>query len=567
MTHQAGQNVLVDTMDSDTTLKYIPLGGVCEIGKNMSALVYGDQILVVDCGLMFPDEEMYGVDIVIPDVTYLVENADKVQGIVLTHGHEDHIGALPYILRQINLPIWGTRLTMGLVRAKLEEHGMVETTDMHEVQPGESIDVGMFNVEFIRVSHSIPDGVGLAIHTPLGLVVYTGDFKFDQTPADGKFADFARLAQLGEEGVLLLMSDCTNVEKPGHTPSERTVATAFEVIFARSKGRIFIATFASNINRIQQVINTAVRFGRKVAIAGRSMARNTEIAQELGYLQIPSDTWIRLEDVKEYFPVEVVVLTTGSQGEPLSALTRMAMDEFPKVQVEPGDTVIISATPIPGNEDLVMRTVNHLFKRGAEVIYDAVTPVHVSGHANRDELKLMLNLTRPKYVVPVHGEYRHVVKYRELAQEMLIPRENIFIMEVGDVLEIAEECASMSEKVVSGDVLVDGIGVGDVGDIVLRDRRHLSQDGIFVIVLSIDKSTGALVAGPDMVSRGFVYMEEAEELIEEAREVVINTLSEITVDASTEWSAVKDDVRRAVAKLLYARTHRRPIVIPVMMEI
>ena len=554
-------------MKKQSTLKYIPLGGVCEIGKNMSAIEYGDQILVIDCGLMFPDEDMLGVDIVIPDVTYLVENADKVQGIVLTHGHEDHIGALPYVLRQINLPIWGTRLTMGLVRAKLEEHGLVETTDMNEIEPGDTIKLGVFDIEFVRVSHSIPDGVGLAVHLPVGTIVHTGDFKFDQTPADGKFVDFARFAQLGEEGVLLLMSDCTNVEKPGHTPSERIVANAFEEIFSVSRGRIFIATFASNINRIQQAINTAVRFGRKVAIAGRSMARNTEIAQELGYLQIPPDTWIRLEDVKDYFPVEVVVLTTGSQGEPLSALTRMAMDEFPKVQVEPGDTVIISATPIPGNEDLVMRTINHLFKRGAEVIYDAITPVHVSGHANRDELKLMLNLTRPKYVVPVHGEYRHVVKYAELAQEMLIPGENIFKMEVGDILEVGPEGASITGKVPSGDVLVDGIGVGDVGDVVLRDRRHLAQDGIFMIVVSVDKSTGALVAGPDLVSRGFVFMEEAEELIEEARQTVLDTIGGITVDAATEWSTVKDDVKRAVAKLLYARTHRRPIVIPVVMEI
>ncbi len=554
-------------MAMEPTLKYIPLGGVAEIGKNMSAIEYGDQIMVIDCGLMFPDEDMLGVDIVIPDVTYLVENADKVQGIVFTHGHEDHIGALPYVLRQINLPIWGTRLTMGMVRAKLEEHGLVETTEMNIVEPGDRIRLGQFDIEFIRVSHSIPDGVGLAIHLPIGAIVHTGDFKFDQTPADGKFVDFARFAQLGQEGVLLMMSDCTNVEKPGHTPSERVVANTFEEIFAGARGKIFIATFASNINRIQQVIDVAVRFGRKVAIAGRSMARNTEIAQELGYLKVPPDTWIRLEEVKDYFPVEIVVLTTGSQGEPLSALTRMAMDEFPKVKVEPGDTVVISATPIPGNEDLVMRTVNHLFKRGAEVIYDAITPVHVSGHANRDELKLMLNLTHPKYVVPVHGEYRHVVKYAELAEEVLIPRENIFVMEVGDVLEIGPEGASITGKVASGDVLVDGIGVGDVGDVVLRDRRHLAQDGIFVIVLSIDKATGEIVAGPDVVSRGFVFMEEAEELIEEAKETVLNTVSEIEVDASTEWSAVKDDIRKAVAKLLYARTHRRPIVIPVLMEI
>ncbi len=554
-------------MTSEMTLRYIPLGGVSEIGKNMSAIEYGGEILVIDCGLMFPDEEMLGVDIVIPDVSYLIENAARVRGIVLTHGHEDHIGALPYVLKQINLPIWGTRLTMGLVRAKLEEHGLIEETEMHEVEAGDTLSLGLFDIEFIRVSHSIPDGCGLAIHLPPGVVVHTGDFKFDQTPADGKFVDFGRFAQLGEDGVLLLLSDCTNVEKPGHTPSERTVANMFEEVFSRSRGKIIIATFASNINRIQQAINTAVQFGRKVAIAGRSMDRNTEIAQELGYLRVPPDTLIRLEDVKDYFPVEIVVLTTGSQGEPLSALTRIAMDEFPKVKVEPGDTVVISATPIPGNEDLVMRTVNHLFKRGAEVIYDPIAKVHVSGHANRDELKLMLNLTRPKYVVPVHGEYRHVAKYIELAEEMLIPRDHVFSMEVGDVLEIGPDGAAIAEKVSSGDVLVDGIGVGDVGDVVLRDRRHLAQDGIFVVVMSVDKATGELVAGPDLVSRGFVYMEEADELIEDAKQVVLDTLAETVVDAATEWSAVKDNVKKAVAKLLYSRTHRRPIVIPVMMEI
>ena len=554
-------------MTNEPTLKYIPLGGVSEIGKNMSAIEYDGRILVIDCGLMFPDEEMLGVDIVIPDVTYLVENEDRIEGIVLTHGHEDHIGALPYVLKQVNLPIWGTRLTMGLVRAKLEEHGLVATTVMTEIEAGDRIGLGIFDIEFLRVSHSIPDGVGLAIHLPVGTVVHTGDFRFDQTPADGKFADFGRLAQLGDEGVVLLISDCTNVEKPGHTPSERTVASAFEKIFARSMGKIFIATFASNINRIQQAVNTAISFGRKVAIAGRSMARNVEIAQELGYLQIPEGTLIRLDEVKQHFPVEIVVLTTGSQGEPLSALTRMALDEFAKVTVDPGDTVIISATPIPGNEDLVMRTVNRLFKRGADVIYGATTPVHVSGHGNRDELRLMLNLTRPRYIVPVHGEYRHVAKYIELGEEMLIPRERIFAMEVGGVLEISRDGASITGQVTAGDVLVDGIGVGDVGDIVLRDRRHLGQDGMFIIVFSIDKATGALVAGPDVVSRGFIFVEEAEELMEEAREVVVATIGELAVDSVSEWSTIKDDVKRAVAKLLYTRTHRRPIVIPVVMEI
>ena len=554
-------------MENTDKVRIIPLGGVCEIGKNMTAIEYDDQILVVDCGLMFPDDEMLGVDIVIPDITYLLENADRVQGILLTHGHEDHIGALPYVLRQINLPLWGTKLTLGFVKSKLEEYKLLDSTELNEVGIGERFNIGLFDIETIRVSHSIPDGFGFAVRLPIGTIVHTGDFKFDQTPVDGKVADFTKFAQLGSEGVMLLMSDCTNVERSGYVASEKIVGSMFEEVFSQAMGKIIVATFASNINRIQQVFNTAARFGRKVAIVGRSMAQNTEIAERLGYLNIPEGTKIRLDEIADKYPVEVVVMTTGSQGEPLSALTRIAMNDHKHVKADPGDTVIISATPIPGNEDLVARTINRLFKRGANVIYDAVAPVHVSGHANRGELKLMLNLTQPKYVIPVHGEYRHVARYKELAKEMGMPAENAFAMEVGDVLEISADSAGIVDKVTSGIVLVDGIGVGDVGDIVLRDRRHLAFDGVFIIVLSIDQTTGSIVAGPDIISRGFIYMEEAEELIEEAKQVILSTVEGLTLDAVTEWSTAKADVRSAVAKLLYARTHRRPMVIPIVMEI
>jgi ribonuclease J len=554
-------------MENMSKAKVIPLGGVGEIGKNMTAIEYDDQILVIDCGLMFPDDEMLGVDIVIPDITYLLENADKVQGIIVTHGHEDHIGAMPYVLRQLNVPIWGTKLTLGFIKSKLDEHKLSDSTVLHEIERGDRFNIGVFDIETIRVNHSIPDGIGLAIRLPVGTIVHTGDFKFDATPVSGVRADFPKFAQLGAEGVSLLLCDCTNVERSGYVASEQVVARMFEEVFGRAMGKIIIAMFASNIHRMQLVFDTAARFGRKVAVAGRSMAQNCEIAERLGYLKIPEGTRIRLEDIGDLYPVEVVVMTTGSQGEPLSALTRIATDDHSKVKVDRGDTVIMSATPIPGNEDLVARTINHLFKRGAEVIYDAVAPVHVSGHANREELKIMLSLTQPKYVLPVHGEHRHVARFVDLAEEMGIPRENAFALEVGDVLEIDESGVHAADRVTAGDVLVDGIGVGDVGDIVLRDRRHLAHDGVFVIVVSIDQATGEIVAGPDITSRGFIFMEEAEELIEEARQLVLTTIEGLSVEAAGEWSTAKSDVRSAVAKLLYARTRRRPMVIPVIMEV
>lgn len=554
-------------MEDNCNIKVIPLGGTNEIGKNMTAIEYDGQILVIDCGLMFPDAEMLGVDIVIPDISYLLENVDKIQGIILTHGHEDHIGALPYVLRQMCVPIWGSRLTLGLVKPKLEEHKLIGCTELNEVGIGDRFNIGIFDIETIRVSHSIPDGYGMVIRLPVGNIIHTGDFKFDQTPADGKVADFARFAQVGAEGISLLITDCTNVEKSGYVASEAIVGDMFEKVFRKATGKIIVASFASNINRIQQVFDTAAIFGRKVAVAGRSMEQNINIAEQLGYLTIPPDTKIRLEDIVDMYPVEVVVMTTGSQGEPLSALTRIAMDEHKKVKVEKGDTVIISATAIPGNEDLVSRTINRLFRRGANVVYDPIERVHVSGHGNREDLKLMLNLTRPKYIIPFHGEPRHVARYFEMTEEMGIPRENVFSLEIGDVLEISSDSAEVTGKVQAGDVLVDGIGVGDVGDIVLRDRRHLASDGIFVIVMSIDKTSGAIAAGPDIISRGFIYMEEAEELIEEAKQLILASVGGLEFDEITEWTNVKTSVKSVVAKLLYNRTHRRPMVIPVIMEI
>lgn len=546
----------------------IPLGGVGEIGKNMIAVQMDGDILVIDAGLMFPDEEMLGVDIVIPDFTYLVENADKVKGVVVTHGHEDHIGALPYLLRSVNAPIWGSRLALGFLRAKLEEHKLLDSAVLNEVAPGDRLKIGPFDVEFIRVSHSIPDCCGLAIRTPVGTVLQTSDFKFDQTPVDGKLMDVSRFAQIGDEGVLLMLTDCTNVEKPGYTPSERVVGRVFDEVFAGATGRIIVATFASNIHRIQQVVDAADKYQRQLAVIGRSMEQNTEIAAELGYLHIPDWMKIGLDKLGYFEPNQIVIVTTGSQGEPLSALSRMAMDEHKQVKITEGDTVIISAKPIPGNEDLVMRTINRLFRRGAKVIYDAITPVHVSGHGNQEDLKLMLNLIRPRYIVPTHGEDRHYAKYVEMAADLGYEPERVFRMQVGDVLEVESEEAKLADPLpVSGSVMVDGIGVGDVTEVVLRDRRHLGLDGILVVVLTLDRSTGAILAGPDIISRGFVIPEFAEELLEEAKSVVIDEVQSMETEEATETSAVKINVRKPLSKFLYERTRRRPMILPVIMEV
>lgn len=548
------------------TLDIIPLGGVNEIGKNMTAYQCGDDIVVVDAGLMFPDDELLGVDILIPDVTFLVQNADKVRGILLTHGHEDHIGGLPYVLKQLNVPVWGTPLTLGLCRGKLDEHRLGGKVVMNSVQPGDRVRLGCFEAEFIAVTHSIPGATSIALRTPRGNVLHTSDFKFDPTPIDGRLTDFARLAAVGAEGVLLLVSDTTNVEKAGHSLSERVVAGTLDTVFRNAERRVIVASFASNVHRIQQVANAAARYGRKMAFVGRSMVTTVRIARELGYLDVPDDLVIPVDQVDQLWPAQVCVMTTGSQGEPLSALTRIAVDEHNRIRIERGDTVIISAHPIPGNEDLVWRTVNNLFRRGAKVIYDEIAPVHASGHANQDELRLMLNLARPQYVVPVHGEPRHLARYRELAQEMGFTDEQICRVENGDRLRFGDGPPTVVERVPGGTILVDGIGVGEIGDVVLRDRQHLSQDGIFVVVLSIDRETGEVLAGPDMISRGFVFEKESEQLLNEARKVILDAVADVAPE-TTEWTSVRASIKRPLSKLLYDRTGRRPMVLPLIQEV
>ena len=484
-------------------LQIIPLGGLGEIGKNMTVVRYGDDIIVIDAGLMFPDDDMLGIDLVIPDISYLVENKDMVKAIVLTHGHEDHIGALPYVMKQLSdVPVYGTQLTLGILEGRLRENG-VSSNNLVTVQAGDTIRAACFQIGFIRVSHSIADSVGLAIKTPVGTVVHTGDFKFDQTPVDGKVMDFQKFAEVGEEGVLVLMADSTNAERPGFTMSERSVGQAFDASFRSAKGRIIIATFSSNVHRIQQVIESACKYNRKVAVLGRSMVNVVNISLELGYLDVPEGVLIDIDEIRNYPSSQVVIVTTGSQGEPMSALTRMAKSDHRKVDIAPDDTIIISATPIPGNEKLVSQTIDCLLKLGANVIYERTSGIHVSGHASQEELKMMHNLIRPKFFIPVHGEYRHLVKHAQIAQDLGMPKENVFIAENGNVLEFTQEKGMIAGKVTAGKILVDGLGVGDVGNIVLRDRRQLSQDGILIIVMTMDKASGTIVAGPDIVSRGF----------------------------------------------------------------
>jgi ribonuclease J len=543
----------------------IPLGGLGEIGKNMLVVEYNKEIIVIDAGLMFPDEDMLGIDLVIPDISYLVDNRERVKGIFLTHGHEDHIGALPYILKQINVPIYGTKLTLGLARGKFEEHNMVKDVTMNYVKAGDQIQIGQFLIECIHVNHSIADVVALAIHTPVGIILHTADFKFDHTPVDGKVTDFRKLAELGDKGVLVLLSDSTNVEKPGYTPSERELAKTFEELFLQAPGRILVATFASNIHRIQQIIDTANQFGRKIAFAGRSMLNVANIAMELGYLQVPNGILIDLDDLERFSPKEITIITTGSQGEPMSALSRMAISEHKKITIIPGDLIIISASTIPGNEQLVARTINHLFKQGATVIYESASGIHVSGHASQEELKLMMNLVKPKFFIPVHGEYRHLVQHARLAVEVCVESENVVIAENGDVIEVTGERIRIAGKAASGKVFVDGLGVGDVGNIVLRDRKQLSQDGILIVVVTIDKENGKIVAGPDIVSRGFVYVRESEDLIEEARDRVKQALERCT--EYSDWATMKNQIKEILSKHLYGRMKRRPMILPIIMEV
>jgi ribonuclease J len=551
----------------EDTVSIIPLGGLGEIGKNMMAIKYKQNIIVIDAGLMFPDDEMLGIDLVIPDITYLLENKEIVRAIVLTHGHEDHIGALPYVLRELHVPVYGTKLTLGLLEAKLKESDPGEKVKTRCVKAGDVVNIGPFQVNFIRVSHSIADAVALGIKTPVGTILHTGDFKLDQTPANNQVIDYHKIAELGNEGVLVLMSDSTNADRPGFTLSERSVGEKFDETFRKAEERIIIASFASNISRIQQAITCAGRYGRKVAVVGRSMVNVVSIAIDLGYLDIPPGVLVDLDEIQFQPKNETVILTTGSQGEPMSALSRMAASDHNRVEIIPGDTIIISASPIPGNEKLVHRTIDQLFRQGAEVIYESFSGVHVSGHASQEELKLMLNLVKPKFFIPVHGDYRHLIRHAQLAESVGISPDNIFVAENGHVLEFSEKRGVISGRVTAGRVLIDGLGVGDVGSIVLRDRKHLSQDGIFIIVITVSKETGAVIAGPDIVSRGFVYMKEAEGLLEETKERLRSVLKQCEGEQISEWAGIKSNVREVAGKFLYERTRRRPMILPIVMEV
>lgn len=547
-------------------VQIIPLGGLGEIGKNMTAFRYGDDMILIDAGLMFPEDDMLGIDLVIPDISYLIENQDKLKGIFLTHGHEDHIGALPYVMKQIDCPVYGTALTLGILDGRLKENG-VSSENCRIIKPGDKITAGAFKLDFIRVNHSIPDAIAIAINTPIGTIIHTGDFKIDHTPVDGQVTEFNKFAEYGDRGVLALLADSTNAERPGFTPSEKMVGKTFDDEFRYAKNRIIVATFSSNVHRIQQVIDAALKYDRKVAVIGRSMVNVVNIAKELGYLKAPEGEIIDIDETHNYTPDKIVIITTGSQGEPMSALTRMAMNDHKKVDIMPGDTVIISATPIPGNEKLVSRTIDHLYKLGADVIYEKSNGVHVSGHASQEEIKLMHNLVRPKFFIPVHGEFRHLIKHANLAQSLGMPKENIVIAENGSVIELTKNSIGINGKVPAGKVLVDGLGVGDVGNIVLRDRRQLSQDGIMIVVVTIDKENCHVVSGPDIVSRGFVYVREAEGLMDEAKDKVQLALEKCEENGVSEWSAIKSTVRDSLGRFLYERTRRRPMILPIIMEI
>ena len=548
-------------------VKIIPLGGLNEIGKNMTAIEYKNDIVIIDCGLKFPDEDMFGIDVVIPDITYLLKHRDKVSGIFLTHGHEDHIGALPYVLKQLNVPVYGTKLTLGIVQSKLKEHNLLSTTELITVKPRDVVRLNSVSVEFIKTNHSIADSVAIAVHTPLGAVLHTGDFKVDYTPIDGESMDFARFAELGKKGVLLMMADSTNVERPGYTMSEKIVGESLCRIFGKSKGRIIVATFASNIHRIQQIIDAAAMYGRKVAVSGRSMENIVQVAIELGYIKIEKENLVSIDQINKYNNDQIVIITTGSQGEPMSALARMATSEHRKVNIVQGDTIIISATPIPGNEKLVSRVVDQLFKKGAEVVYGSSEAVHVSGHACQEELKLMQTLVKPKYFIPVHGEYRHLKQHGELANSIGVPKSNILIPEIGDVIEVTRNSIKKSGTVISGQIFVDGLGVGDVGNIVIRDRKHLSQDGILTVVVTLSKENKAIIAGPDIISRGFVYVRESEKLMDEARDIVRDVFTKCEEQKITDWSTLKSTVRDELKSFLYEKTKRKPMILPIIMEI
>lgn len=555
--------------NNNDKLMIFALGGVGEIGKNMYVIQYGADIVVVDSGLKFPEEDMLGIDIVIPDISYLTENRDKVRGIVLTHGHEDHIGGLPYVLKNLNVPVYGTRLTLGLVENKLKEANLLGDTKRILINEDSEIQLGSsLKVTFFRTNHSIPDSVGVCIETPEGNVVHTGDFKFDHTPVNGQFANLHRMAEIGQKGVLALLSDSTNAEKPGFTPSEKNVGIVLEDIFRKAEQRVVVATFASNVHRIQQVVNAAESTGRKITVIGRSMVNVVSIASELGYLNVPDGMLIEPEEMNRMAANRVVVLCTGSQGEPMSALTRMARSSHRKVDILPGDTVIIAATPVPGNEKYVGRTIDELFRLGANVIYSGSNSgVHVSGHGSQEELKLMLNLMKPKYFIPIHGEYRMQRKHALLAESVGVESQNIFITEIGEIVEIQGGAARKAGKVTAGNVLIDGLGVGDVGNIVLRDRKLLSQDGILVVVVTLSKQNGAIVSGPDIISRGFVYVRESEGLLDEANRIVSSTLQRLMSEKVNEWASLKTSVKDSLGRFLYEQTRRRPMILPIIMEV
>ena len=551
-----------------SNLKIIPLGGLHEIGKNITVFEYENEIIVVDCGLSFPEDDMLGIDLVIPDISYLEKNVDKIKGLIITHGHEDHIGAVPYLLKKINIPIYATKLTAGLIRNKLEEHKLLRSTELNEVVQGQTISLGKnFKVEFIRSSHSIPDSVMLAITTPAGTVLHTGDFKVDYTPIDGKIMDFGRIAELGNQGILALMSDSTNAERKGFTMSESSVGEVFDKLFLHCTKRIVVATFASNVHRVQQIVNCAVKYNRKIAVCGRSMINMIETARELGYIECPENIFIDIDMINNYADENLVIITTGSQGEPMSALTRMAAGDHRKVKITPNDLVIISATPIPGNEKFVSKVIDDLMQIGAEVVYSSLEAVHVSGHACQEEQKLIIALAKPKYFIPVHGEYRQLIAHSETAQSMGIDKDHIIMMANGRVLEINEDKAEFTSTVPCGRVLVDGLGVGDVGSIVLRDRQHLSQDGLIIIVLTMDSSTGEVVAGPDVISRGFVYVRESENLMDDVKSVVRHEIKKCEERGIRDWGTIKSAARENLRDYIFMKTKRNPMIIPIIMEI
>ena len=566
----ARQSVSNDNLNfqfKKSSLKIIPLGGLQEIGKNITVFEYRNEILLVDCGLEFPEDDMLGIDLVIPDISYLVKNQDKIKGLVITHGHEDHIGAIPYVIKQINVPIYATNLTVELIKNKLEEHNLLRSTKLHVVKQGQTINFGSMQVEFIRSNHSIPDAVMLAIHTPVGTVLHTGDFKVDYTPIDDKVIDLGRIAELGNKGVLALLSDSTNSERKGFTMSESSVGEVFDRLFLNNEKRIVVATFASNVHRVQQIVNSAVKYGRKVAICGRSMQNMIEAARKLGYIEVPDNVFIDIDNIKNYNDNQLVIITTGSQGEAMSALTRMANGDHRKVTITPNDMVIISATPIPGNEKLVSKVIDELMKIGAEVIYSSLADIHVSGHACQEEQKLILTLAKPKYFIPVHGEYRQLMAHRETAKKVGIADKDIFIMTNGRVLELNEEEAKLTTQVPNGRVLVDGLGVGDVGNIVLRDRQHLSQDGLIVIVMTMDSNTGEIVSGPDVVSSGFVYVRESENLMDDVKKVIRDEVKKCEENHIRDWSTIKSNVKDTLRDYIFEKTKRNPMILPIIMEV